>query len=73
MAVGSIAGALAAARQAKPRTALLLSAASDWRWGLTRADNPWYASLRIERQERLMDWRPVLARVRNCLAEHVHA
>jgi tetratricopeptide (TPR) repeat protein len=43
-------------------TTLMLSAASDWRWGLNRTDSHWYKSVHIERQETLLDWQPVLAR-----------
>jgi tetratricopeptide (TPR) repeat protein len=34
-----------------------------WRWLSGREDSPWYPGLRIFRQERLGDWRPVVARV----------
>ncbi len=46
------------------KTTLMLSAASEWRWGLGRSDNRWYQSVTIERQEKLLDWQPVFARVR---------
>ncbi len=50
----------------KPTT-LMLSAASDWRWGLDRTDSRWYRSVRIERQTKLLDWAPVIERVRVAL------
>lgn len=45
-------------------TTLMLTAASDWRWGL-KTDEPskWYGSVRIERQDEVLEWGPVLARV----------
>lgn len=45
------------------KTTLMLSAASSWRFGLKRLDNRWYRSLRLERQETIYDWEPVIARV----------
>lgn len=45
------------------KTTLMLCSASDWRWGLQRADSQWYRSVHIERQETLLDWKPVLMRV----------
>ena len=43
----------------------LLPAPADWRWLEGRADNPWYPTMRLFRQEarRPGDWRPVLAQV----------
>ncbi|HYH17666.1 MAG TPA: tetratricopeptide repeat protein [Azospirillum sp.] len=34
-----------------------------WRWLAGREDSPWYPGLRVFRQPRLDDWRPVLDRV----------
>ncbi|WP_448192870.1 tetratricopeptide repeat protein [Azospirillum sp. sgz301742] len=48
---------------------LLLSAQPDWRWLQARADTPWYPGMRIFRQERLGDWRSVVAGVGTALAE----
>jgi Flp pilus assembly protein TadD len=44
-------------------TLLLLPYAPDWRWILGRDDTPWYASLRLIRQERPGDWAGVIARL----------
>jgi hypothetical protein len=35
-----------------------------WRWQLVKTDSPWYASMKIYRQDRLDDWSGVLARVK---------
>lgn len=43
---------------------LLLSKASDWRWQFGRSDSPWYPQLKILRQENLLDWTPVVAKLR---------
>lgn len=47
---------------------LLLSSASEWRWGYGRTTTRWYGSLTIERQEQLLNWTPVMKRVRKRLA-----
>jgi len=41
----------------------LLPASADWRWLLDRADSPWYATMRLFRQDAAQDWAPVMARV----------
>ncbi len=41
-------------------TWVLLPFNPDWRWLLERTDSPWYPSLRLLRQARIGDWRPVL-------------
>jgi tetratricopeptide (TPR) repeat protein len=45
----------------------LISAMPDWRWGLSGDGNRWYKSLRLERQEALLKWKPVIKRVRERL------
>ena len=42
---------------------VLLAQVSDWRWGRTRDDSPWYASARLFRQTREGDWTGVFAQV----------
>jgi tetratricopeptide (TPR) repeat protein len=44
-------------------TWLALSAVSDPRWLLGRADSPWYPTVRLFRQARFGDWDPVFARL----------
>jgi len=48
---------------------LLLPFAPDWRWQLNREDSPWYPSMRIFRQEALLEWKPVLDRVHDALQQ----
>ncbi len=48
-------------------TTFMLSAMPDWRWGLAGSDNRWYKSVFVERQEKMLDWRPVIERVRERL------
>jgi hypothetical protein len=40
----------------------LLPARADWRWMDDRTDTPWYPTMRLLRQRRTGDWRPVIAR-----------
>jgi tetratricopeptide (TPR) repeat protein len=47
------------------------SFAADWRWLEGREDSPWYPSLRLFRQERLFEWRPVFERMAGELAKVV--
>jgi hypothetical protein len=42
---------------------LLLHSDPDWRWMRAREDSPWYPTMRLFRQNRPGDWRPVLRRV----------
>jgi len=51
-------------------TTLLLSASSDWRWGLTDRHSRWYKSLTIERQQKLLEWKPVMKKIAERLGEY---
>jgi len=42
---------------------IMLAANPDFRWGLTGKDSPWYAAVRLFRQDGLRDWSVVLADV----------
>jgi Flp pilus assembly protein TadD len=41
---------------------LLNRYSTDWRWGVSWEDSPWYQSMRIFRQQYQDDWRPVVTR-----------
>jgi tetratricopeptide (TPR) repeat protein len=41
---------------------------SCWRWGVARADAPWYPTLRLFRQRSFGDWGPVVADLRDALS-----
>jgi hypothetical protein len=43
----------------------LLHTESDWRWMAGREDSPWYATMRLFRQERPGEWGPVIERVQD--------
>jgi hypothetical protein len=40
-----------------------LSASAGWQWMHQREDSPWYPTMRLFRQERLLDWPPVFERI----------
>jgi ADP-heptose:LPS heptosyltransferase len=48
-------------------TWVLLPAKADWRWLLDRSDSPWYASVRLYRQDKTRDWHRVFARIKSDL------
>ena len=52
-AVAHLAGALGVP------TRVLLPHTPDWRWGLDRADTPWFASATLRRQAARGDWAAV--------------
>ena len=60
-AVGHLAGALAVPGW------LALPFVPDWRWLLDRDDSPWYASVRLFRQQRRGDWSAVFVRIEDAL------
>ena len=41
---------------------LMLSQASDWRWGIS-GENVWYESVKIVRQQQYGEWDDVIAQV----------
>jgi hypothetical protein len=47
----------------------LLHKDADWRWMESRADSPWYPTMRLLRQQQAGDWRPVIVAVTNELRE----
>lgn len=47
----------------------LLPSMPDYRWLLGRADSPWYASMRLFRQEKAGDWEGVIANVAKALTD----
>lgn len=42
---------------------MLLPTCNDWRWQQKGEDSPWYPSMRLYRQTRLRDWKPVTQRI----------
>jgi len=50
---------------------VLLRRVPDWRWLLDREDSPWYPSARLFRQTRAGDWREVVERATQALAQRV--
>lgn len=47
---------------------VLLTHTPDWRWGLGRADSPWYPTVHLLRQAQAGDWASVLAQLPAALA-----
>jgi tetratricopeptide (TPR) repeat protein len=50
---------------------LLTAALNDFRWQLEKETTPWYNSMILIRQEKLLSWEPVMARVRQMLQKSV--
>jgi Flp pilus assembly protein TadD len=46
---------------------LALDEIPEWRWMLERSDSPWYPTMRIFRQQKLGDWKPVFAEMASSL------
>jgi len=57
-----------AASMGKPTFILLPATWTDWRWGLERADSPWYPAARLVRQPAPGDWAGAIEKVRGELA-----
>ena len=53
-------------------TWVLLPFAPDWRWMLDRNDSPWYPAMRLFRQSRRKEWKPVLDQVKSELEKLVN-
>lgn len=60
-AVAHLAGSLGV------KTWLLIAKLPDWRWGLTGDKTPLYPSVRLWRQEKLLEWGPVIDGVQTAL------
>lgn len=43
----------------------------DWRWLLDREDSPWYPTMRLFRQPKSRDWRPVIENVKLALLQRL--
>jgi hypothetical protein len=52
---------------------LMLPYRADWRWMLNRSDSPWYPGMRLFRQQRAGDWRPVIQQVIAALKADRHS
>ena len=50
---------------------LLLSANSDWRWGLDQKDTIWYPTMQFFRQRKLGEWDDVFEKVKAELGETI--
>ncbi|OSM01882.1 tetratricopeptide repeat protein [Magnetofaba australis] len=50
-------------------TWLLTPFAPDWRWGIDAADNPWYPTMRLFRQQAPGDWSAPAQEIRDALAQ----
>lgn len=48
-------------------TTLLIPACPDWRWKQSGQSNSWYGSVKLERQDALLNWKPVIKRLRSRL------
>jgi hypothetical protein len=48
-----------------------LSTSASWQWMYQREECPWYPTMRLFRQERLLDWPPVFERMAAALRERV--
>ncbi len=53
-------------------TWILLPHRADWRWMEQRSDSPWYASVKLFRQNQEGDWKELMDRVSRALDDWVH-
>ena len=67
-AIAHLAGAMG-----KPCWVLLPAFDTDWRWLREREDSPWYASMRLFRQQDSGDWDRPVERIRQALFSIAHA
>ena len=49
----------------------LLPYLADWRWGVDRADSPWYPTMRLFRQSRQGEWSDVIEGVAGALKTQI--
>lgn len=52
-------------------THLLLSAASDWRWGIQRSDSVWYKSVTVYRQREALIWHPLMRKLAKQIKDNI--
>ncbi len=45
---------------------------ADWRWLENRTDSPWYPSLKLYRQKKIKEWKPVFEQMKKDLVIKVH-
>lgn len=62
-AVAHLAGSLGV-----PTWILIPSFGTDWRWGLERADSPWYGTVQLFRQEKIGDWSTTINSIKGRLS-----
>jgi FkbM family methyltransferase len=48
---------------------MMIARFSDWRWLWGRTTSPWYPTLRLFRQAKVHDWKPVVAEVEAAIAQ----
>ena len=50
---------------------VLIPFTPDWRWLLSREDNPWYPTARLFRQSSIGDWKTVIEKISQALSEKI--
>ncbi len=50
----------------------LLPPCNDWRWLEHREDSPWYPTMRLYRQDKLRNWKPLIRRVAGDLKQEIN-